>query len=198
MIFMWVSRYQIFSFEFITSFYHLKSSASSVITEMNSCFCQSCIPKRDRGKILIQVRVFTREQVINQVSLSFNTRRMGGQRLCSIIISTFIIVTFVTPHQRGANIPLMWCYVSKSSWVKRQRLRYHGGPADAESRWSFLKMTVRWQRWGVVVYYHVNGSQNSNALYSARPLGPGADLLHSLCNRSACWPNHRPYIHKHG
>lgn len=50
---------------------------------------------------------------------------------------------------------------------------------------------------GVVVYYHVNGSQNSHALYSAHSLGPGADLLHSPCNRSAHWPNHRPYIHKH-
>lgn len=37
---------------------------------------------------------------------------------------------------------------------------------------------------GVVVYYHVNGNQNSHALYSPRPLGPGTDLLHSPCNRS--------------
>lgn len=50
---------------------------------------------------------------------------------------------------------------------------------------------------GVVVYYHVNGNQNSHALYSPRPLGPGADLLHSSCNRSTHSSNHRPYIHKH-
>lgn len=142
------------------------------------------------GKILIQVRVFTPEWVINQVSFSFNIRRTGGQRLCSIIVSTFIIMTFVTPHQRGANIPLMCCNVSKSSWVKRQRLRRGVVLALFKDACPLTEV-------GVVVYYHVNGNQNSHALYSLRPLGPGTDLLHSPCNRSTHWSNHRPYIHKH-
>ncbi len=149
MSFMWVSRYQIFSFRIhniVLSFWN--PLPCLLITEMNSCNCQRCIPKRDGGKIHIQVRVFTRERVINQVSLTFNTRRMGGQRLCSIMVSTFIIMTFSTPHQRGAHFPLMRCNVSKSSWVKRQRLRHHGGLADAESHWSFLEMPVCWHRWG--------------------------------------------------
>lgn len=49
---------------------------------------------------------------------------------------------------------------------------------------------------GVVVYYHVNGNQNSHALYSLRPLGPSTDLLTSLFNPSTQRPNSGSYIHR--
>lgn len=148
------------------------------------------------GKILNQVRVFTPERVINQVSFSFNTKRTRGQILCSIIVSTFIIMTFVdtmTPKRGKYSYDVMQCFkIILVKETKAQRPSRAGGCGVilalfkdgcplTEVGWWFITMSI---------------AAKTAMLY--------IQCVHSALAQISCtlpvtthWSNHRPYIHKH-